>query len=299
MFTFILINLAPGDPAEIILRSKGIEPNEKAVETLREEMGLNKSIHIRYIKWFWNICHLRFGDSYKSGRPVLQEIAKRFPATLELSITSMIITFMVAIPVGIISALYKHSFLDHIIRLAALIGASTPSFWLGFLLIYFFAVRMNFFPIMGRGGIDHIVLPAITLGMSMTAVYIRMLRASMIEILGQDFIKVTKAKGLKRKWIIGRHAFKNSLLPIITLFGMGLGDLLGGAMIVETIFSWPGIGKYVIDAIFARDYPVIQAFVIFMAIIFVLLNLLVDISYAVIDPSICIKKENSYDRYKN
>lgn len=284
--TYLLINIAPGDPAEIILRSKGVEPNQETIYILREEMGLNKPIYIQYAKWLWNVIHFDLGKSFKTGIPVTEEILYRLPATLELTMGALCITLLIAIPAGIISALYCNSIIDHIARIFALIGASMPSFWIGLLLIYSLAVKMKIFPVMGRGGFEHLVLPAVTLGFSMTAIYARMLRASMLEILGQDFIKVARAKGLKERWIIGRHALKNSLIPIVTLFGMSLGNLLGGSVIVETIFSWPGIGKFIISAILNRDYPVIQGFVLFMAVIFVLINLLVDISYGFIDPRI-------------
>lgn len=286
IFTFLLINLAPGDPAEIILRFNGIEPSQAAINELREEMGLNDPIYIQYGRWLWNVLHLELGKSFRTGLPVIEEILYRFPATLELTIGSLCITLLIAIPAGIASALYRHSIVDHFTRIFTLLGTSLPRFWVGLLLIYFLAVKIKLFPVMGRGGIKHLVLPAVTLGFSMTAVYSRMLRASMLDILNQDFIKVARAKGLKEKFIIGKHALKNSLIPMVTLFGMSLGHLLGGSVIVELIFSWPGVGKFVIEAIFNRDYPVIQGFVLFMAVIFVLINLLVDISYGIIDPRI-------------
>lgn len=292
IFTYLLINIAPGDPAEIILRSKGLEPNKETIHILREEMGLNKPIYIQYIKWLWNVIHFDLGESFKTGMPVTEEILYRLPATLELAMGALSFTMFISIPIGIISALYCNGIVDNLVRIFSLIGASMPNFWVGLLLIYSLAVKVKIFPVMGRGGLLHLVLPSITLGFSMTAMYARMLRASMLEILGQDFIKVARAKGLKERWVIGRHALKNSLIPIVTLFGMSLGQLLGGSVIVETIFSWPGIGKFIIDSILNRDYPVIQGFVLFMALIFVVINLLVDISYGFIDPRICYEGGN-------
>jgi peptide/nickel transport system permease protein len=202
----------------------------------------------------------------------------------------MVVMVLLAVPAGILSALYRHAFIDHFSRICALVGASLPSFWKGLMLIYFLAVVWGIFPVMGRGGLEHLVLPAVTLGFGMAAVYTRVLRASMLDVLGQEYIKVARAKGLKERWVIGRHALKNALLPAVTLFGMSLGHLLGGTVIVETIFAWPGVGKFVVEAIFNRDYPVIQGYALFMAIVFVLVNLLVDISYVFLDPRIRLER---------
>ncbi|MGQ9824862.1 MAG: nickel ABC transporter permease [Desulfotomaculales bacterium] len=286
IITFGLINLAPGDPAELILRSGGVEPTREAVEALREELGLNDPLYVQYGCWLWNVCHLDLGKSFRTGRPVAEEILSRFPATLELTFAAMVFMVCLALPAGILSALYRHAFLDHLSRLGALFGASLPGFWLGLVLIYFFAVKLGVLPVMGRGGLKHLVLPAVTLGFGLAAVYARILRASMLDVLGQDYIRVARAKGLKEKWVIGRHALKNALLPVVTLLGVSCGHLLGGAVIVETIFAWPGVGKFAVDSIFNRDYPVIQGYALSMAVVFVLVNLLVDISYVFLDPRI-------------
>jgi len=288
--TFGLINLAPGDPAELILRSGGVETTREAVEALREELGLNDPLYVQYGRWFWNVCHLDLGKSFRTGRPVVEEILSRFPATLELTCAAMVFMVCLALPAGILSALYRHAFLDHLSRLGALLGASLPGFWLGLVLIYLFAVKLGLLPVMGRGGPEHLVLPAVTLGFGLAAVYARVLRAGMLDVLGQDYIRVARAKGLKEKWVIGRHALKNALLPAVTLLGMSFGHLLGGAVIVETIFAWPGVGKFAVDSIFNRDYPVIQGYALFMAVVFVLVNLLVDISYVFLDPRIRLEK---------
>ncbi len=288
--TFGLINLAPGDPAELILRSGGVEPTREAVEALREELGLNDPVYIQYGRWVWNAAQLNLGKSFRTGRPVAEEILSRFPATLELAFAAMAFMICLALPAGILSALYRHAFLDHLSRLGALFGASLPGFWLGLVLIYFFAVKLGVLPVMGRGGLKHLVLPAVTLGFGLAAVYARILRAGMLDVLGQDYIRVARAKGLKEKWVIGRHALKNALLPAVTLLGMSFGHLLGGAVIVETIFAWPGVGKFAVDSIFNRDYPVIQGYALFMAVVFVLVNLLVDISYVFLDPRIRLER---------
>lgn len=290
IITFGLINLAPGDPAEIILRSSGVEPTLEAVDALREELGLNDPVYIQYGRWFRDVLHLDLGQSYRTGRPVAEEIFSRFPATLELTVAAIFFMLLISIPSGILAALHRHAFVDHLSRIWALAGASLPGFWLGLLLIYYFSVKLGIFPVMGRGGLDHLVLPAVTLGFGMAATYARLLRASMLEVLGQDYIKVARARGLKEKLIVGRHAFKNALLPVVTAFGMSFGHLLGGAVIVETIFAWPGVGKFFVDAIFNRDYPVIQGYALFMAVVFVIVNLLVDIAYVFLDPRIRLER---------
>ncbi len=284
--TFFLGNLAPGDPAELILRSAGVEPSAAAVAALREKLGLNDPVYVQYGRWLWRALHGDLGRSFCTGRPVAEELASRLPATLELALAALGFTVLIAFPVGVLAALHRHTLLDYLGRLAALLGASLPGFWLGLLLIYFFAVKLGVFPVMGRGGWRHLVLPAASLGLGLAAVYTRILRAGMLEVLARDYIKVARAKGLKERLVIGRHALKNALLPAVTLLGMSFGHLLGGAAIVETIFAWPGVGKFAVDAIFNRDYPVIQGYALFMAVVFVVLNLLVDISYVLLDPRV-------------
>ncbi|MEW5920398.1 MAG: nickel ABC transporter permease [Bacillota bacterium] len=290
IITFALINLAPGDPAELILQADGMELTREAVEALREELGLNDPFYVRYGRWLWNVCRLDLGESFRTGRPVTEEIFYRLPATIELTFAALVFMVIVALPAGILSALYRHTLIDHLNRLWALLGASLPGFWLGLMLIYLFAVRLGLLPVMGRGSLHHLVLPAVTLGFGMAAVYTRILRASMLEALGQEYIRVARAKGLKEKWVIGRHALKNALLPAVTLLGMSFGHLLGGAAIVETIFAWPGVGKFAVDSIFNRDYPVIQGYALFMAVVFVLANLMVDLSYVSLDPRIRLER---------
>ena len=290
IITFGLINLAPGDPAEIILRADGMEPTKEAVAVLREELGLNDPVYIQYGRWLWGVLHLDLGESFRTGNPVAEELFSRLPATLELTCAALVFMVILAVPAGILSALYHHTFVDHLSRLCALLGASLPGFWLGLMLIYFFSVKLGLLPVMGRGGLRHLILPAVTLGFGMAAVYARILRAGMLEVLGQDYIKVARAKGLKEKWVIGRHALKNAILPTVTLFGMSVGHLLGGTVIVETVFAWPGVGKFAVDAVFNRDYTVIQGYAFFMALVFVLVNLLVDISYVFLDPRVRLER---------
>ncbi|MDN5366051.1 MAG: peptide/nickel transport system permease protein [Thermacetogenium sp.] len=286
VITFALINLAPGDPAELMLRAEGMEPTREAVEALRRELGLNDPVHVRYARWLWNALHFDLGKSFRTGRPVAEEIFSRFPATLELTVAALGVMVLLAVPAGILAALYRHALLDHLSRICALLGASLPGFWLGLMLIYLFSVKLGIFPVMGRGGLNHLVLPAVTLGFGMAAVYARLLRSGMLEVLGQEYIRAARARGLRERWVIGRHALKNALLPAVTLFGMSFGHLLGGSVIVETIFAWPGVGKFAVDSIFNRDYPVIQGYALFMAVVFVVANLMVDLAYGLLDPRI-------------
>nr|WP_282706892.1 ABC transporter permease [Natroniella acetigena] len=193
---------------------------------------------------------------------------------------------LLSLPVGILAAVFKNTAYDHLGRILALLGASVPSFWLGMMLIYWLAVKQSFFPVMGRGSLQHLILPAFTLGLGMAATYSRLLRASMLEVLKQDYIRVARAKGLQERSIILKHALRNALIPVITAFGVSFGHLLGGTVVVETVFTWPGMGRFVVDAIFSRDYPVIQAYVLVMALVFVTVNFLVDLIYQFLDPRI-------------
>ncbi len=286
VLTFSLSQLAPGDPAELILRDSGVEPTPEAVQAMRQHLGLDEPGVIRYGKWLWAVAGGDFGSSFRTGRPVFQDLMTRFPATIELTLAGLAVMLAIALPVGILSACFKNTFIDHLSRLFALLGASIPSYWLGLLLIYFFAVKWQLLPVTGRGDGTHLLLPAFTLGLGMSATYGRLLRASMLEILGQDYILAARARGLQEFTVLVKNALKNAILPVVTAFGMSLGHLLGGTVIVETIFAWPGIGRFVVQAIFERDYPVIQGYVLFMALIFVLVNLTVDLSYKYFDPRI-------------
>jgi peptide/nickel transport system permease protein len=286
ILTFSLSRLAPGDPAELILKESGLEPTREAVLALRGEMGLDDHVVRQYGKWLWSVVRGDFGKSFRTGQPVFTEIVQRFPATVELTLAGMAVMLLIALPVGALSAFFKNSFLDHLSRIFALLGASIPSFWLSLLLIYAFAVRFTLFPVMGRGGVANLVLPALALGLGMSATYARLLRASMLEVLGQDYIMAARARGIRERTILAKNALKNALLPVVTAFGISLGHLLGGTVIVETVFAWPGVGRFVVQSIFNRDYPVVQGYVLFMALIFVLVNLAVDLSYRFFDPRI-------------
>jgi len=287
ILTFSLLHLVPGDPAEMIaIERYGEEVTADVIEHVRIELGLDKPLHIQYLRWLGNVLQGDLGYSSRTDRPVFDEIKMRFPATLELAIAGMFVSLIISIPIGIISAIKQYSAIDNASMFIALIGVSMPNFWLGLLLILFFSVHLGALPVFGRGGIEHLILPAITLGTGMAAITTRLIRSSMLEVLTQDYIRTARAKGLSEKIVIGKHALKNALIPVITIIGLQFAALLDGVVIIEVIFAWPGIGRLLVDSVFARDIPVIQAGVLFSAILITAANLLVDISYAYLDPKI-------------
>jgi peptide/nickel transport system permease protein len=284
---------APGDPVRYILNIDDVTISDEQIEELREDLGFNKPIHIQYWNWLMRFFQLDLGHSYMTNQPVLHELASKFPATLTLTISSLIVMTLIALPIGTLAALYKNKWIDHMSRIFALIGASVPSFWLGLLFIQFFSVRLGLLPSMGKGTFLHIILPSLTLGIALSAVYVRLLRSSLLESLGQDYIRSAKARGLSRKRIFLFHAFRSSLIPVITIFGVSLGSLLGGTVIIEVLFAYPGVGKLVVEAIVRRDYPIIQGYILFMGVFVVLINLIVDFSYRYLNPEIRIKEVDS------
>ncbi len=286
LVVFVFLQLTPGDPAEFRLRKEGIEPTREAIEAARKEMGLNDPPYLQYGRWLWKVVNLDMGVSYRTGEPVARELFARLPATLELTFTAFLFMVIISISVGIISASKSHGTFDRVGLILAIFGASIPGFWLGLMLIYFFSVKLGWFPVMGRGGFFHLVLPSFTLGFGTAVIQSRLLRTSLGEVLRRDFITVAMAKGLRKGRILFRHALPNALLPLLTNLGMILGRLLGGAVIVETIFAWPGIGRLAVEAILQRDYPVIQGYVLLTAFIFVFINLCVDVGYRLLDPRI-------------
>jgi len=291
VITFVLIHMVPCDPAEVYLRLSQVPPTDEAVASIRKELGLDRPLYVQYFDWLWKVLHLDFGKSFVTKKPVLAEILSYLPATIELTVCSMVIMILISVPTGILAALYKDSLFDQFSRVLAFVGASMPSFWLGLLLMYFFALKFDLLPVMGKGTYLHLILPSLTLALGHAATYTRLLRASMLENLSREFVLYARARGLKERLIIGKHVLKNAMLPVVTAFGMSLGHMLAGAVIVENIFAWPGVGRFAVFSIFSRDYPVIQCYVCLMAVIFVLCNLLVDISYSFLDPRIKIGRE--------
>lgn len=288
LITYSTMHMAPGDPAELILRERlgGEDPPRQAVEELREEMGLNTPFYIQYGRWLMKIVQGDLGTSFRTGRPVSSELAFRFPYTLELALLSTMVSLIIAIPLGIISAIKRNTLLDNISMAGALLGVSMPNFWLALLLIMFFSLRLGWFPVAGYGEFRYLVLPAITLGTGMAGVVTRLMRSSMLEIISQGYMLTARAKGLPYRQVVWGHGFKNALIPVVTYAGLQLGWALEGAVIVESIFARPGIGRYLHESVFARDYPAIQGCVLFFALVFVFCNLMVDISYAYLDPRI-------------
>lgn len=286
ILTFGLIRLAPGDPAEVALRNQGAMLTVEAIAQMRGQMGLNDPTLVQYARWLGRAVRFDFGASVRSGQPVAEVISIRLVPTLQLAAAGLAVSLVVALPLGLLAAVRPHSWVDHLSRLLALAGASMPSFWLGLLLIYYFAVVLDWLPAMGRKTPTHLVLPALTLGLGLAPTFARLLRASLLEILGEDYIRTARAKGVFERNVIFRHALRNALLPLFTVFGLTAAHLLGGVVIVETIFAWPGLGQLTVDAILTRDFPTVQALVLLLSVAFVLANLAVDLCYPLLDPRI-------------
>lgn len=310
---FLLLRLIPGDPA-IVLAGERATPDQ--VEALRNQLGLNQPLVFQYFAFLGNLLRLNLGNSLISGIPILEEIRSRWTATFELAIAAMIVAVLLGIPLGVLAAVNKNRWLDQLTMGGSLVGVSLPVYWLGLLLIYLFSITLQWLPPSGRIGVEsglsfqpmtgfyvldallrfnlpvladvlaHLILPALTLGTIPLAIVARITRSTMLDVLGQDYIRTAKAKGLPDRLVVFRHALKNALLPINTTIGLQFGTLLGGAILTETIFSWSGIGSWIYEGILARDYPVVQGGVVFVAIVFVLINLLVDLSYALVDPRV-------------
>jgi len=280
---FSIMSFTPGDPAQLIL---GESAPQAQVLALREEMGLNDPFLIQYGRFVLNAVQGDFGRSYTSGREVFGEIFQRFPNTLILAIIGVIIAILIGIPVGIISATKQYSLMDSISMIGALLGVAMPNFWLGLMLILFFSVSLGWLPSGGFNGWKSLILPSITLGTGAAAIITRMTRSSMLEVIRQDYIRTARAKGVSEKKVINRHALKNALIPVITVVGLQFGYLLGGAVLTETVYSWPGVGRMMVDAIRSKDTPVVLAAVLFLATTFSIVNLFVDILYGFVDPRV-------------
>jgi peptide/nickel transport system permease protein len=287
LIAFILASLAPGDPARMSAQElAGRPPTPEEVSAERERLGLNDPFPILYIRWLGNAARGDFGLSYRSGEPVTTALLQRLPSTVQLAAAATLLALALALPLGVLGAIRRNSPVDHITRAVAMAGASMPSYWLAYLLILVFAVRLHWLPVSGRGGWQHLVLPAVALGLGSAAILMRLTRAELLETLNQDYVQTGRAKGLSEGRVVVGHAFRNALIPVITMTGIQFGTLLGGAAIVETVFAWPGIGKFLVDSISARDYPVIQGFVVVAGTTFLLVNLAVDVAYAWLDPRI-------------
>ena len=283
--SFALLNLAPGDPAEIVLRQRnpGQMPSPAAVSAMRAELGLDAPLPAQYIRWMSRALAGDMGRSYVTERPVAAQLARRTVPTALLTAAALALALLVAVPMGILSAQRRGGAVDAIARLAALVGAAAPSYALAFGLIILFAVKLSWLPALGYGSVAQVVLPAIALSLAPMAQLMRLIRASMLEVLGQDYIRTARAKGLSEQIVIW-HALRNALLPAIGATGVNLGYLLSGAVIIETIFTWPGLGQLMVGAALTRDYPVVQGFVTYIAVVVLLANLAADIALRIADP---------------
>ncbi|HWR39976.1 MAG TPA: nickel ABC transporter permease [Patescibacteria group bacterium] len=290
VISFFLIKLAPGDPVRNILGAEDLVVTQAQIDELRKEMGLDQPLYLQYAHWFGKLTQLDLGKSITTHRDVVTEIVRVVPATLTLALSSLLVMSVIAFPLGILSALYRGSLVDKFANVFSLFGTSIPGFWLGLILIDLFAVRLGWLPTMGIGKISHLVLPSLTLGISMAPPYIRLLRASLIESMQKDYIRAARARGIGPVHIFFFHILRDSLLPVLTLFGVSLGSLLGGTVITEVLFGYPGLGSLAVTALLKKDYAVVQGFLLFMGIIAFAVNSLMDQFYRLANPAISIKE---------
>ncbi|HEV8674086.1 MAG TPA: nickel ABC transporter permease [Methylomirabilota bacterium] len=289
MASFALVHVIPGDPALVML---GGESSKEAVAELREQLGLNEPLPIRYWHWLGQIARGDLGQSLYNKTRVADELAWRLPTTLALVGLALAFSIGIGIPAGLLSAAYRNTWIDHVARLLTLVSLSLPSFWLGLMLIILVSLKLDLLPIVGYqpittdfwGGVRFLILPSAALGTSLAALLTRLTRSSMLEVLGQDYVRTARAKGLRDRVVLMRHALRNALMPIVTVIGIHLGILLGGSAVIETVFVLPGVGQLVVRSLYNRDLPVIQGLILYVAVIYVMVNLLVDLLYTYLDP---------------
>ncbi len=280
---FFILNLSPGDTAAMIA---GEGADAETIEATRKDLGLDQPVIIQYGKYMWNLLHGDMGQSYKTKREVFPTLMAAFPNTAKLAFWSILVAVAIALPVGIISATRQYSAVDNVGMVVALLGVATPNFWLGLMLIILFSLNLGWLPSGGMGGWKNYIMPAITLGTGDAALITRMTRSSMLEVVRQDYIRTARAKGVPEKRVILKHALRNALIPVVTVIGLQFGSLLGGATLTETVFAWPGVGRTIVDAIKSKDTPIVMGGIVLLTITFSVVNLLVDILYAFIDPRI-------------
>ncbi len=283
---FFVIRVIPGDPALVIA---GIDATQEDIQAIRAQLGTDRPLIIQYLSWLSDIVRFDFGTSMISGQPVTELILERFPITLSLAVMGIVISILIAIPLGVLSAVKRWSLWDYLGMVFSQMGMAIPSFWLGIMALLIFAVKIKIFPLFGSGSIRHLILPALSLGIARAAVLLRLTRASMVEELSKEYVITARAKGLTERMVKFKHALKNALLPVITVAGIQLGYMLGGAIIIEQVFSLPGLGRLFLFGVYQRDFPLIQGGVIFIAIIFSLINFVVDLFYSVVNPKIRIR----------
>jgi peptide/nickel transport system permease protein len=280
---FFMLRALPGDPAQVLA---GDMATQKEVELIRHQLGLDQPAYIQYGHFLWRLIRLDLGKSIKTQNPVITEILPRLKNTVILAVTATLLACLFGIPAGIVAAVRPYTVWDILVTALALFGISMPAFWLGLMLIVIFSVKLQWLPVGGSDGIQFLVLPSITLASLLVAAFARNTRSSMMETLTQDYITTARSKGLKEEMVIIRHALKNALIPVVTVIGLQFGGLLGGTVLTETVFSWPGIGRLLVESILARDYPVIQGSILVFALLFILVNLTVDLLYGLIDPRV-------------
>jgi peptide/nickel transport system permease protein len=282
---FLMMHLLPGDPALAMLAGQsGITPED--VDRVRRQLGLDQPVPVQYLNYIGRVLQGDFGESVHSHRPVLEMIAEQAGATLQLALVAMAIAVTLGIVLGTISALRQNTWVDTFSMLLALFGVSMPSFWFGLILIYFFSLRLGWFPVTGQGGWQRLILPAIALGMDFSAITARLVRANLLEVLRQEYILTARSKGLRDQAVVTRHALRNAMIPVLTIIGLQLGNLLGGAVVIETVFAREGLGRLAVTAILSKDFPLVQGIVLVAAVVYVGINLLIDLSYATLDPRI-------------
>lgn len=283
MFVVFAVARVAGDPVTLLV---DFDTSQADIDQLKEELGLNDPLPVQFIEFVIDAARGDFGTSFRTSRPAMKEVLERVPASLQLAGLSLFFALVIAIPLGVLAAVSRGSVIDVIARLFALVGQAAPNFWVGLMLIFFFSVRLGWLPTGGRGGLDHMILPAITLGTAGAASIARLTRSALLDVLNSDFVTMARAKGLPRRTVIFKHALRNAMIPVVTILGLRIGALISGSVIVETIFAWPGVGRLIIQAINVSDFPVVQAAILLTATAVVFANLLTDIAYMFIDPRI-------------
>lgn len=287
LLAFVLGSIAPGDPVLVYFqRIHARPPTPTELEVLRAQFGLDQPLPARYVEWVAGAIQGDLGTSFSTGRPVLEELVVRFGATVQLAGSAMVVALLIALPVGIVAALYRNRVIDQGLRIGALVGASLPGYFLAYILIIVFSVHLGWLPSVGRGGLAHLVMPAVALGLGESAILARLMRSSLLEVLQENYVRAARAKGLRESTVLVRHGVGNALTAVVTEAGLAFGALLAFSAIIEVIFVWPGIGRLLLEAITQRDYPIIQGFVIFAGTVFVFLNLAVDLIYVWLDPRV-------------
>lgn len=281
---FLMLQLVPGDPAELMLSEFQTTPDQVAL--LRSQLHLNDPLPVQFGRFVWNASHGDLGYSIRSKRPVSAEIRDNLPSTLELAVAGLLVAALIGTVLGVLAAVRQHTWVDACSMFLALVGVSMPSFWLGFLIIFVFSLHINLFPATGGGDLKHLILPAVTLGLGAAAIIARLTRSSMLEVIQQDYMTTARAKGLRERRVLLGHGLRNALIPVVTIFGLQFGQLVAGTVIIETVFGRPGIGRLVVDAILAKDFPMVQGIVLLIAATYVIVNLIVDVIYGFLDPRI-------------